>query len=1046
MIKKILCTLLLCTLPCISFAEKIDLTTSRVADVFTKYFPDEVERDAVITYLKYFSLPSWGGHQKQPSGDYGIPEPQLMNFFMDVCYNGAGWDLSKKADAEKCNNFVNEIIYASSSLSTKFYDVCDVGGIFLKEGHPDSTQHCVDNVFYSLVNGIDVQLSQAIELSKEYALVKHNQEVVCNPKPRKYLANDYIQCRSKTKPIFYEFKFDDTNQSTNREIYKDVLRAVGNIHNVPFKNSGCSLERIINTTRCADGYETTDTELCDKINKSLKRFGMESRVKKVSYNLNYSEEYCAAGYISNNCTAAQEYNLDEKMFQYIQHPLTPDLEAYVKDIVFSQLNAKGINPSSFSCNKMPIPEYKSINGIFIQDKASLVCHIDDKCIKFTFEDLSESANYTQNAALSRLACIKQGGQTYGKTCKGLDEKQCTELNNKMKSKGLTFGTHYDRKVGGCVLNGAIAENVVNLSIEIAAGIAITILTSGYGTIPVIVSIGTDLAFEAVNDWQRKIPYKDYQDFLQHIKNCSDRVKSPIEISKLNTVEAKFCLSEVVKDYYTLVIGHLDNLAPEDQKDLITILTNITDNIGIEEFIKKASESEISLFKQGRNYTQHALLAGFLFFNPEKIPSKIDDISTEIIRMRRAISKDFSEILDDFKKTGKNIAPILSNKLSGINLQQINKSLVRDGVEIYEKSGKLLFRNDIESIAKSLKKHPIKEEGFYYLFISENDDIVKIIDSFQQNNYFISAWTDKSGGKFLAISRNNMFKGDHWDNPSTNWLIQSSKNADDVARSLFFKEFPDFKDYDAVFKISNKTYKFQEANALVEKLVRHKDMYFARAVPTKGIGEQFDDYVIVTIKKTDADKLGLSWRNFDFVKNLDNSRFLKNLNYYQNQPITKIGNTPVYIRDFGAIDERAIVTIQVGERKIPFYVSTGLAGKTDVPTGKWEVFFGISPKGWLNKGDLNSIVNHYNSPELKQIANALDNHLGDPRSYQYVLSSIGRQSRPNYSGGFVGGSNAGYISTSTVNSGLKYAPTEAKVTDPAIWKNIRDISDYLRSLR
>ena len=120
----------------------------------------------------------------------------------------------------------------------------------------------------------------------------------------------------------------------------------------------------------------------------------------------------------------------------------------------------------------------------------------------------------------------------------------------------------------------------------------------------------------------------------------------------------------------------------------------------------------------------------------------------------------------------------------------------------------------------------------------------------------------------------------------------------------------------------------------------------------------------------------------------------------------------------------------------------MAGKTEVPTGKWEIFFGIGPGGWFNKGDLTNIKGHYGNDDLFKIADALDAKLGDPRSYEYVLATIGRTSQPTCAGGFVGGSNFSYIDKSTVNSGLRYAPTD---DISGMKQNYNDIVSYLNSL-
>lgn len=74
-------------------------------------------------------------------------------------------------------------------------------------------------------------------------------------------------------------------------------------------------------------------------------------------------------------------------------------------------------------------------------------------------------------------------------------------------------------------------------------------------------------------------------------------------------------------------------------------------------------------------------------------------------------------------------------------------------------------------------------------------------------------------------------------------------------------------------------------------------------------------------------------------------------------------------------DRKIVLVNVNGLNIPFYLSTGKAGKKEVAAGKWYPIFGISPDGWLNKGSQKEINNFYGSEELKRIAQQLDAELG-----------------------------------------------------------------------
>lgn len=76
------------------------------------------------------------------------------------------------------------------------------------------------------------------------------------------------------------------------------------------------------------------------------------------------------------------------------------------------------------------------------------------------------------------------------------------------------------------------------------------------------------------------------------------------------------------------------------------------------------------------------------------------------------------------------------------------------------------------------------------------------------------------------------------------------------------------------------------------------------------------------------------------------------------------------------DGRKIIIANVNGVKVPFYVSTGLAGKKLVQPRRWYPFWGIGSDGWINKATSLEIANHHGSQTLKSVADWLDNNLGD----------------------------------------------------------------------
>jgi hypothetical protein len=79
------------------------------------------------------------------------------------------------------------------------------------------------------------------------------------------------------------------------------------------------------------------------------------------------------------------------------------------------------------------------------------------------------------------------------------------------------------------------------------------------------------------------------------------------------------------------------------------------------------------------------------------------------------------------------------------------------------------------------------------------------------------------------------------------------------------------------------------------------------------------------------------------------------------------------------NDRKVVLVYINGIQVPFYCSSGLGGKKDVPPGKWYPFFGIGAGSWFNKSSGPEITSYYGSPEFTKVAQYLDQNLGDVRS-------------------------------------------------------------------
>lgn len=230
---------------------------------------------------------------------------------------------------------------------------------------------------------------------------------------------------------------------------------------------------------------------------------------------------------------------------------------------------------------------------------------------------------------------------------------------------------------------------------------------------------------------------------------------------------------------------------------------------------------------------------------------------------------------------------------------------------------------------------------------------------------------------------------------------------------------------------------------VNQLLKSRNDLIARPVTQgDGTGGTLGANKII-VQKTDdmfsvETSTGIDWVRRLTTKPVDNLR---------GKSITTINGKPVFLEPLdnggliGNIEGRPVVVVNYDGHKIPFYTSSGKAGKLEVPTGKWEVFFGFGKDNtgfrWLNKGDTDSIVDHYGSPELRKIAEALDNAIGDQRNLEDVFQTI---SRKIYNGiGNVASYDGPVVSEDFINSMLDFVPVNHG--DNRVFSNIKHVKSY-----
>ena len=414
---------------------------------------------------------------------------------------------------------------------------------------------------------------------------------------------------------------------------------------------------------------------------------------------------------------------------------------------------------------------------------------------------------------------------------------------------------------------------------------------------------------------------------------------------------------------------------------------------------------------------------------------------------------FRAALDEFEQTGKRTAVFPRDKVSDDAWDEINRTLESRGIRM--RSGTsggravMAFDNipDHPAAIARLRNRASSHFNTYFDRLKTTGQGV----SWPASRLTDDEWkivNDSLADDGIRLTRTRHSNGDEYmrfeeipNHPAT-VARQSARNVNSSAVNsiLTNSERATYRNTPA-YVYQPTGLKESEAGNIAE-MINDEGNYYAAILNKEGYNGA--DYMVITMSKSDADKMRYSWSGSDLTYPIDNSQNMARLRQQIGKPITSIRGTPVVIEtmsDFGRVSGRAIVMVRVGNKKLPFYISSGTAGKTDVPTGKWEFFGGITEeKGWFRKGGtIKEINNHYDSAELKQIAEALDNTIGDLRDTELVLKTIGRQEL-NGLGKVATCQNAPAISPETINQSFP-----KPVQRNGFARDLDAIKNYLRSL-
>ena len=586
----------------------------------------------------------------------------------------AGFDINNTNGYNGCRLFINTIAEKSGfgsgnatqqNCRTKFNGIWTVTA--------DGTEQCVGKDGHKLVysascHGGDgkcirdfASLQTQVPPAKEFIYAygkKHEIAFTCSNEKVdiKKIGDDYIKCSAGG--VAYEFQFDDLNQDPGQTAVESENTALCEMFGGKIvKHPDSSIEK--------------QWQSCE-VSREICNGPLHNLAIKIGHNVMYQ------GY----CRLSRQYKF--KSQEELQ--TLPGVDSYVfydtgaqmrADMAVAQteeyLRTKFPHETYINCNpgisllrdysERPVIDTKEYDYI-------MHCTVGSKQVDFVFDDLTETMDYAATSGEAKMACAILGARVDGKNCRDLTDSDCTELGKKLQERGMK-GTDYVPEKGGCILLDAQTEDHINLGIEVAGGLVATYLTGGVGLAVSIVSIGTDLGFDAINQYLRNIPYGDYAEFMEHANKCSDTDTS---------IENQYCVGNVLTKYFALIAGNMDNLASEVQSAASAKLLSMMNILSDRDVLTTVDLSHISVQKQSRKLASIGALGLLMLANPDKWATKADNMIKQSLKLKA--SADWVENLNDFLKMGARFS-IPRGKLSDGQWMELNGQLSKQGLRFVD---------------------------------------------------------------------------------------------------------------------------------------------------------------------------------------------------------------------------------------------------------------------------------------------------------------------------------------------------------------------------
>lgn len=344
------------------------------------------------------------------------------------------------ASQSTCTAFINDLHRYST-----FYPICQS-----TSGLPNGAKAVCEKKFF---NDTEVQMISGIQLAKEYAKLKLNDEIICSGKRRNDGLQDYLQCRSVNNNTFYEFEFDDLTESVDYDIQEAIANAICRMFDKKPNGFLCP--------SAADG--------CPQMNNVAKVFGgsvthMASAGCRFKFESIQSKDGLKTACNIDNFTYCRGIQ--------VQSNLT------IQDYLKQQTATKcGVDVSQIKCDS----SFKTYRGAgcavssFAPKDDIISCYYNGQQIDYVFDDVNEAYKYVAKAGQQGMQCITSDGIFDGKNCSLIGKDLCAQLAiaNKIDCPDCK-DIRWDAEHSMCILpNAKIATNVdKGVKIGTVAGAAI----------------------------------------------------------------------------------------------------------------------------------------------------------------------------------------------------------------------------------------------------------------------------------------------------------------------------------------------------------------------------------------------------------------------------------------------------------------------------------------------------------------------------------------------------------------------------------------------